>query len=79
MSKPKRSRKQQHDFWMDDPIGAMTTLLQMSQGCTMEKAYEQTVRDLSDLLQVLPARPAQSTGFDDADTIRARGMGVSLC
>ena len=73
MSKSKRSRKQPD--LMDDPIGTMSTLFQMSQGCTMDQAYEQTLQEISDLLNL---RPAQPTGFDDADIIRARGMGVVL-
>jgi hypothetical protein len=58
---------------MDDPISTMTALLQMSQARTMDEAYEQTVREISDLVTL---RPAQSVGFDEADIIRARGMGV---
>ena len=73
MSKTKGSRKQ--DDLMDDPIGNMTTLLQMSQGCTMEEAYEQTLQEISDLLNL---RPAQAANFNEADTIRARGMGVLI-
>ena len=61
------------DDLMDNPIGNMTALLQMSQGCTMDKAYEQTLQELRQLL-----RPAHATVFDEADIIRARGMGVVL-
>lgn len=68
MSKPKRSRRE-HD-WTDDPIGTMTALFQM-QGYTKE----QTLHELSDLFNL---RPAQPTAFEDADIIRARGMGVLI-
>jgi len=73
MSKQKRSKKQ--DDLMDDPIGTMTTLLQISQGCTMEQAHEQTLQEISDLLNL---RPARSADFNEADTIRGRGMGIIL-
>jgi hypothetical protein len=75
MSRSERSRKQQHDFWMDDSVGTLTGLLQISRVCTMDEAYEQTVREISDLLNLRPALPSS---FDEADTIRARGMGVLI-
>lgn len=75
MRKGNSTKRKKQDDLMDDAIGNMTALLQMSQGCTMDEAYEQTLQQVRDLLNL---RPAQPTGFDEADAIRARGMGVLI-
>jgi len=41
----------------------------------MEQAHEQTLQEISDLLNL---RPARSADFNEADTIRGRGMGIIL-